>query len=237
MARRADGEVVSLLPRAVERAQPGARVRRAQLPAGAHGGRSGPGLRQLHRPAALPAGPRRGHPGAAHPGAGHAGRAPLRGPGAGTRPAHDLVRAGAPRRRRGHPTRGGGTGRRPGRRHPSAVVEVVSGSRFLAHPRCLPDGRRLAWVAWDHPRMPWDGTELRVGQLDPTAPCGSGAPCSAASPSRCSSRSGTATSTCSPSPTGTAGGTSTGCPAAGGGADAAAPGRGGVRLLRCGSWD
>jgi len=48
---------------------------------------------------------------------------------------------------------------------PSAVVEVVSGSRFLAHPRLSPDGRRLAWVAWDHPRMPWDGTELRVGEL------------------------------------------------------------------------
>ena len=48
---------------------------------------------------------------------------------------------------------------------PSAVVGVVSGSRFLAQPRISPDGTRIAWIAWDHPNMPWDGTELRVGDL------------------------------------------------------------------------
>ncbi len=48
---------------------------------------------------------------------------------------------------------------------PAAVREVVGGSHFLANPRLSPDGRRLAWLAWDHPRMPWDGTELRVGTL------------------------------------------------------------------------
>ncbi|HEX5497542.1 MAG TPA: prolyl oligopeptidase family serine peptidase [Mycobacteriales bacterium] len=47
------------------------------------------------------------------------------------------------------------------------VTEVVSGSDFLAWPRPSADGRLLAWVAWDHPRMPWDGTELRVGQIGP----------------------------------------------------------------------
>jgi dienelactone hydrolase len=51
---------------------------------------------------------------------------------------------------------------------PAAVREVVGGSRFLANPRPSPDGTRLAWLAWDHPQMPWDGTELRVGNLDPT---------------------------------------------------------------------
>jgi dipeptidyl aminopeptidase/acylaminoacyl peptidase len=45
------------------------------------------------------------------------------------------------------------------------VREVVSGSDFLAWPRISPDGRRLAWVAWDHPLMPWDGGELRVGEI------------------------------------------------------------------------
>ncbi|HEU0103837.1 MAG TPA: prolyl oligopeptidase family serine peptidase [Mycobacteriales bacterium] len=45
------------------------------------------------------------------------------------------------------------------------VRELVSGSDFLAHPRLSPDGRHLAWVAWDHPRMPWDGTELRVAAV------------------------------------------------------------------------
>ncbi len=47
----------------------------------------------------------------------------------------------------------------------TAVREIVSGSDFLAHPRVSPDGRRLAWMAWDHPRMPWDGSEVRVADL------------------------------------------------------------------------
>lgn len=45
------------------------------------------------------------------------------------------------------------------------VRSVVAGSDFLAAPRISPDGRRLAWIAWNHPQMPWDGTELRVGEL------------------------------------------------------------------------
>jgi dipeptidyl aminopeptidase/acylaminoacyl peptidase len=50
---------------------------------------------------------------------------------------------------------------------PTAVREIAGGSDFLAFPRPAPDGRRVAWIAWDHPRMPWDGTELRVGELGP----------------------------------------------------------------------
>jgi dipeptidyl aminopeptidase/acylaminoacyl peptidase len=50
---------------------------------------------------------------------------------------------------------------------PGAVREVAGGSDFLAAPRPSPDGRRVAWIAWDHPRMPWDGGELRVGELGP----------------------------------------------------------------------
>ncbi len=46
------------------------------------------------------------------------------------------------------------------------VRDLVSGSDFLAYPRLSPDGRHLAWVAWDHPRMPWDGSELRVASVD-----------------------------------------------------------------------
>ena len=37
---------------------------------------------------------------------------------------------------------------------------------FVAYPRPSPDGRRLAWVSWDHPDMPWDGTSLWVADLD-----------------------------------------------------------------------
>lgn len=47
----------------------------------------------------------------------------------------------------------------------TGITSVVAGSRFLAQPAVSPNGRRLAWIAWDHPNMPWDGTELRVGDL------------------------------------------------------------------------
>ena len=45
------------------------------------------------------------------------------------------------------------------------VRVIVSGSQFLAFPTPSPDGEKLAWIAWDHPNMPWDTTELRVGEL------------------------------------------------------------------------
>jgi dipeptidyl aminopeptidase/acylaminoacyl peptidase len=37
--------------------------------------------------------------------------------------------------------------------------------RFVTGPRLSPDGRRAAWLVWDHPRMPWDGTELLVADI------------------------------------------------------------------------
>ncbi|MCL6549909.1 MAG: prolyl oligopeptidase family serine peptidase [Acidothermus cellulolyticus] len=48
---------------------------------------------------------------------------------------------------------------------PRRIRVVVGGSRFFAYPTVSPDGGRLAWVAWEHPQMPWDGTELRIGAL------------------------------------------------------------------------
>src|SRR5579862_5486358 len=48
---------------------------------------------------------------------------------------------------------------------PDAVRVLVSGSDFYAYPAPSPDGAALAWICWDHPRMPWDGTELRVAAL------------------------------------------------------------------------
>ncbi|MCW5251925.1 prolyl oligopeptidase family serine peptidase [Streptomyces sp. SHP 1-2] len=39
--------------------------------------------------------------------------------------------------------------------------------RFVTGPRVSADGNRAAWLAWDHPRMPWEGTELRVADIGP----------------------------------------------------------------------
>lgn len=37
---------------------------------------------------------------------------------------------------------------------------LAAGRDFYSFPRFCPQGDRLAWVAWDHPRMPWDGSEV-----------------------------------------------------------------------------
>jgi dipeptidyl aminopeptidase/acylaminoacyl peptidase len=42
---------------------------------------------------------------------------------------------------------------------------IASGDDFYAAPRISADGRRVAWLSWDHPRMPWDGTELWTAEL------------------------------------------------------------------------
>ncbi len=42
---------------------------------------------------------------------------------------------------------------------------LVTGPDFVSDPRFSPDGRRLAWLQWDHPDMPWDGTVLCVTDL------------------------------------------------------------------------
>ncbi len=65
----------------------------------------------------------------------------------------------------------------PGRRTPNnelvlvpfdggEVVVLWEGSDFVDAPRVSPHGTRLAFLTWDHPRMPWDGSELRVAPFD-----------------------------------------------------------------------
>ncbi|HTZ23654.1 MAG TPA: LpqB family beta-propeller domain-containing protein [Streptosporangiaceae bacterium] len=49
--------------------------------------------------------------------------------------------------------------------NPSAIRHLVTGSDFFAFPTPSPDGARLAWISWNHPHMPWDGTELRVATV------------------------------------------------------------------------
>ncbi len=44
-------------------------------------------------------------------------------------------------------------------------VTVRAGADFYSNPRLSPDGSRLCWLEWQHPNMPWDGTELWVGSL------------------------------------------------------------------------
>jgi dipeptidyl aminopeptidase/acylaminoacyl peptidase len=48
----------------------------------------------------------------------------------------------------------------------SGEPQALAGGRdFYSFPRISPDGAWLAWTCWDHPNMPWDGTELWVAPL------------------------------------------------------------------------
>ena len=53
-------------------------------------------------------------------------------------------------------------------------VVVASGRDFYSSPRINPARTAIAWLEWDHPNMPWDGTELRTAHIDrdgnPSAP-------------------------------------------------------------------
>jgi fermentation-respiration switch protein FrsA (DUF1100 family) len=48
---------------------------------------------------------------------------------------------------------------------------LVGGSDFYASPQLSPDGSRMAWISWQLPNMPWDGTELWVAELDAGGAC------------------------------------------------------------------
>ena len=49
-----------------------------------------------------------------------------------------------------------------------SVQTLVSGSDFYSSPRLNPDGTKLVWLCWNHPNMPWDGTELWVAGINNT---------------------------------------------------------------------
>lgn len=44
-------------------------------------------------------------------------------------------------------------------------LKLVQGADFYMQPAWHPTGQQLAWVEWDHPNMPWDGTRLKLGML------------------------------------------------------------------------
>ncbi|MGI8917223.1 MAG: S9 family peptidase, partial [Pyrinomonadaceae bacterium] len=43
---------------------------------------------------------------------------------------------------------------------------LVSGNDFYSTPSLSPDGTQLVWLTWNHPNMPWDGTELWQAQVE-----------------------------------------------------------------------
>jgi len=43
---------------------------------------------------------------------------------------------------------------------------LKQGADFYMQPAVSPDGKLLAWVEWDHPNMPWDGTRLYLAALN-----------------------------------------------------------------------
>src|SRR5262249_61950134 len=45
---------------------------------------------------------------------------------------------------------------------------LVDGHDFFSNPRFSQDGRKVSWLAWDLPDMPWDGTELWTGEITST---------------------------------------------------------------------
>ncbi len=45
------------------------------------------------------------------------------------------------------------------------VTTLVEGADFYSNPRISPDGRPLSWLSWNHPNMPWDGSELFVAPI------------------------------------------------------------------------
>ncbi|WGL60868.1 prolyl oligopeptidase family serine peptidase [Pigmentibacter sp. JX0631] len=42
---------------------------------------------------------------------------------------------------------------------------LFTGSDFYSNPSVSPDGKKLCWLQWNHPNMPWDNNELFVADI------------------------------------------------------------------------
>ena len=49
---------------------------------------------------------------------------------------------------------------------PLPPTKLVEGADFYSSPRLSPDGTQLTWISWNHPNMPWDGSELWLAEVD-----------------------------------------------------------------------
>lgn len=45
-------------------------------------------------------------------------------------------------------------------------AQLVRGADFYMQPTWHPSGKMLAWVEWNHPNMPWDGTLVKIARLE-----------------------------------------------------------------------
>jgi len=43
--------------------------------------------------------------------------------------------------------------------------KLISGDDFYMQPCWHPAGDQIAWIAWNHPQMPWDGTTLKLAKI------------------------------------------------------------------------
>lgn len=48
---------------------------------------------------------------------------------------------------------------------PQDVRVLACGCDFYAAPRLSPNGTQLAWLSWNHPNLPWDGTNLQIAKI------------------------------------------------------------------------
>lgn len=49
--------------------------------------------------------------------------------------------------------------------HTGSTRVLSDDHNFCSNPRISPDGNELCWLAWNHPKMPWDGCELHVASI------------------------------------------------------------------------
>jgi hypothetical protein len=47
------------------------------------------------------------------------------------------------------------------------VSSVAEGADFYQYPQFSPNGKKICWIQWNHPGMPWTGSVLHVAEWEP----------------------------------------------------------------------